>query len=1188
MLRFKRATAVVASAVLAAGLFAEPGAGATAPPGLPRLTGLASGGSPETVIAVLSAPCPPAAGQQCPAQAPVLAQLQAQGATVVSTTTLVDTITARVSPEEARALAVFPGVSQVIPDAVLPTPAPSALAAPSPARPVPLGAPGWRSHGNGPGSLLCGTERHPQLDPEALGAVHATQARQLGYDGAGVTVAFLADGLDPANPDFQRNPAFGRPGAPVISQYVDFSGDGTNAPTNGAEAFGDASSIAAQGNVAYDLSQYVNPAQAARLPSGGCWVRVVGDAPGANLMALKVFPQLDDETTSAFLQAIQYAVQNGAKVINESFGANNFPDTSLDVIREADDAAVAAGVTVVSSTGDAGSTSTIGSPASDPNVISVGATTTLRAYAQADFGGFDNPVVGNGRYVNGNISSLSSGGFTQAGNTVDLVAPGDLNWALCSTDTTMYSGCADIFGGTNNGLQLFGGTSEAAPLTAGAAADVIQAYAETHGGTDPSPALVKEILMSTATDLGAPATEQGAGLLDVAAAVKLAASLPVSLSVGQAERHVFPTQHSVPGRHAFFGQQPRLLVSPNQVNLAAAPGTAESQQISLTNPGDRPAFVHLSTRALSQKTYDSGTQAFYMNSASLTENSGTFQIWSGVTEVYQVESFQVPPAGAGSRLVFSADYQDTNQTSPLHFALFEPDGSYAAYSEPQGLGGYSQVEVANPPPGRWTALFFTELNGATPDATGTTGPVQWDASVWRYAPSGSVTPSSLAIAPGQTATATLDVTTPASPGDTSLSVVVSSGLGQATTVPVTVRSTVALGALGGTFSGVLTGGNGRAGAPAQTNTYFFQVPPGEADMEASVALANDPGEELIAYLVDPGGQTVGYTSNYTLGPSSSGLVPTASPYAEIYHVAPEAGTWELVLGWQNPVTGNELDEPFTGAISFDQVRVKSNLPDSPSDVVARLTSTAFDVTVDNTGVAPEALFVDPRLTSTATVALPNLNPAITATSFTLPLPATSPAGGLSFPYYLVPTHTSQLVANVARLSGPAPVTFDMSYFPGDPDVSPAQPAPGVSGTSASAGSGANLTLTGQPELSPGLWLINPDEVGPYPATGAPSDVASASLSAVTQAFDPTVTSSTDDFWQVGFAFSNFLYLLPGQSGTIAVDITPTAPSGTVASGTLYVDDFVLASLFSTPLPDSNELAAIPYSYTVGSTNAGKG
>ena len=52
-----------------------------------------------------------------------------------------------------------------------------------------------------------------------------------------------------------------------------------------------------------------------------------------------------------------------------------------------------------------------------------------------------------------------------------------------------------------------------------------------------------------------------------------------------------------------------------------------------------------------------------------------------MTEVYQVETFKVP-ASSSSRLVFSTDYQDTHQTSVLHVALFEPDGTYAGVLEP--------------------------------------------------------------------------------------------------------------------------------------------------------------------------------------------------------------------------------------------------------------------------------------------------------------------------------------------------------------------------------------------------------------------------------------------------------------------------------------------------------------------------
>ena len=131
-------------------------------------------------------------------------------------------------------------------------------------------------------------------------------------------------------------------------------------------------------------------------------------------------------------------------------------------------------------------------------------------------------AFGNGKWLNDEISSLSSGGFTQGGGTVDITAPGESGWAACDAGAPE---CTNFRGGRSD-FQLFGGTSQSAPLTAGAAALVISAYRSTHGGASPSPALVKRLLTSTATDLGLPAFEQGAGLLDARAAVEAALTYP--------------------------------------------------------------------------------------------------------------------------------------------------------------------------------------------------------------------------------------------------------------------------------------------------------------------------------------------------------------------------------------------------------------------------------------------------------------------------------------------------------------------------------------------------------------------------------------------------------------------------------------------------------------------------------------
>ena len=184
--------------------------------------------------------------------------------------------------------------------------------------------------------------------------------------------------------------------------------------------------------------------------------------------------------------------------------------------------AMAAGVVVTVSTGDAGVTSTIGSPATDTNVISAGATTSYQIDAQDGYGGAR--FTGVTGYLNNNISSFSSGGFDQAGGTVDVVAPGELGWALCSTEHGACTATASASRAIRRRSWRSAARASRPRLTAGVAALVIQAYEKTHSGTPPTPAVVKQIITSTAHDIGAPADQQGSGLVNAYKAVQAAES----------------------------------------------------------------------------------------------------------------------------------------------------------------------------------------------------------------------------------------------------------------------------------------------------------------------------------------------------------------------------------------------------------------------------------------------------------------------------------------------------------------------------------------------------------------------------------------------------------------------------------------------------------------------------------------
>ncbi|HET6209876.1 MAG TPA: S8 family serine peptidase, partial [Jatrophihabitans sp.] len=429
----------------------------------------------------------------------VLARLAKRGGakpTKVQHYTSANALSLTAAPDQIAALATDPAVAAVIPNSQVAIPV-RAKVSDGPVTDAPaIGTPS--------STAVCPTDpSHPLLEPEALQDTNtasddpsAKTAQQL-TDGSGTKVAYIADAINPDNPDFIR-----ADGSHVIVDYKAFSADGPTPNDGGAEAYGDASSIAAQGLVSHDLSTFVNPAYP--LPAG-CNIRILGMAPGASIVALKI-----DFYTTSIVQAIDYAVSTDhVDVLNESFGGGPIPDTAArSAISLFNDMAVAAGTTVTVSSGDAGTTNTIGNPATDPNIISVAANTNNRTYAQTGYAGAR--FFGNGNWVNDEISSLSSGGTTQSANTVDITAPGESGWAVCDSGAPE---CTNFRGGHSD-FQPFGGTSQSAPLTAGAAALVISAYRSSHGGASPSPKLVKSLLTSTASDLGLPTYEQGAGLLN--------------------------------------------------------------------------------------------------------------------------------------------------------------------------------------------------------------------------------------------------------------------------------------------------------------------------------------------------------------------------------------------------------------------------------------------------------------------------------------------------------------------------------------------------------------------------------------------------------------------------------------------------------------------------------------------------
>ncbi|MGI8680245.1 MAG: S8 family serine peptidase [Jatrophihabitans sp.] len=1067
------------------------------------------------------------------AQSSILHRLLGATPTHLVNYTVGNAFSATITTAQAAQLATDPAVASVVPNRTVqvnPTAAhsPATPAAPRTIKPAAVGAPATVN------PAACSTNpAKPLLEPEALQTINARSsdpaaktAAQLGIDGSGVKVAYIADGINPNNAGFLRANK-----KSSVVDYKDFYGDGPNAPTSGAEAFGDASAISAQGNVVYDVKDYANP-NAVTFPGGHCYIKIVGVSPGADVVALKAGSEL--LPNSAILQSIDYAVSVAkVNVINESFGANIYPDSSSrSTVQLFNDNAVKAGVTVVESSGDAGITSTIGSSATDPNVISTGASTDSRIYEQTDYALAT--AFGNGKWLDSNISALSSAGVTQEGRTIDVSAPGEADWAVCD-DSGNFSGCTS-FGNPDHKyakIQAFGGTSQSSPMTAGVAALVIQAYKKTHGGTAPTPTVIKRIIASTSRDLGLPGDEQGSGLVDARAATEAALTWPGAKSAAPA------------------GTRSNIALSSDQLTLTGQPGSTKAGTVTVTNVGNKTQSVVASARRYAQLS-----QATQNATLDTTSSQTTPYPTNGAPWVYKKVPFTVP-SGAdelASTIRWNSGATYSGPGPVVRLSLFTPDGTYAGNSRPQGgpaPSNYGLVTIKHPAAGTWTAVLYTPASG------GYTGNVALDTQTYRAIPVGRVSPSTATLAPGASTTVRANLPVPSVGGDTVDTMSIGSSDGHQTAVPVVVRALVPTGRTPGTFAGQITGGNARSYAPAQTFSYAFDVPAGKRDVEVGVTLADDPKDLLEGVLIDPNGEVQSVNSNRT---SSQGLSMQNTV------AKPITGRWRYVVVVQSPVSGNELVENFTGTVAFDQIRTSGlTVPRK----IKSGTSVQGTVTITNTGKAPMLVQADARRDGVQQV---QLAPQFAGSTLQLP----QSVDDLSqLPAYLVPPNTRQ-VSLTASTTSPAQVELSSPLGGIDlfGDLQSAQNGNTVSTASVSEARGS---------VGLGYWGTYVQQIGPFGDSGAPKATSVLAATALTKRFDDSVTTSTGDPFLAAVDPTTDsgtpIVIEPGATKTITVQIAPTARKGTTVTGVLNLvtPPAGVANVFNTT---GEVLAALPYSYTV--------
>ncbi len=229
---------------------------------------------------------------------------------------------------------------------------------------------------------------------------------------------------------------------------------------------------------------------------------IAGVNPSAKIMVVKGLNDFGNTRASYMAEAIAYAADNGAKIINVSIGGKGLTDIQKRAVHHA----VAKGALVIVAAGNDG--------------------IELKDYGIT---GLDGVITVGASGHDGERAP-----FSNWGRAVDLVAPGldILSLRARYTDTlrdipgAKYTNAA-AYVGKDKRYYVAGGTSFSAPLVAGIASLV---WAKNPNLTA---AEVKRILLNSARDIGEPGNDQfsGYGMVDARAALTTSKDFFIAASI---------------------------------------------------------------------------------------------------------------------------------------------------------------------------------------------------------------------------------------------------------------------------------------------------------------------------------------------------------------------------------------------------------------------------------------------------------------------------------------------------------------------------------------------------------------------------------------------------------------------------------------------------------------------------------